>query len=1376
MWFRSKERRASGLEALIEKQSRTPGKTLYKSLIYVKMALGYSFLGILVFLSTAEAITIGGPTNISNTTGSSGAPDIAVSDDGTVLTVWTDDVPGQQDIFFTNSTNAGETFSTPVNLSNDATFSNPARIATSGADIYVVWSDADGGEIYFIRGIVNVDKTVSFGTPLNLSNNPGTSANPIIAASGSSVFVVWEDDIDGSFIPDIFFTNSTNAGETFSTPVNLSDNVGFSQSPQITLSESGKVFVSWQDDTSNPGTEQAVLVRVSIDGGISFGNLTTINSPALFGSNPKIVAYGPDDLYLVWNDINPDYDVFFSKGTVNIVDDTIDFVSPINVSNNTGFSFESQLAISGSGIIYVAWLDDFETSPFNQVYLSNSTDNGETFSPPVAISSNANVMPGLRLSILPSNQEDLFLVWQDDNIGSGDIFMAQVTNNGLNIGDPINLSSNAGPSILARMATFQDRLYIIWKDSSDANDEIFFSSVSTAAEASPSITIQSPDPGLAVKWGVTVKAAGITNGAPTDSITIEWGDGSSTPDIPVNGSTWGPVPYPYNSSAVGTRQIIARLLDSNGNEKVASEPVNIDVLKHVTTLSVDTDPNVVSEGDNFAVDGILADIDDNVGIVGATILFNGTGSLGLSPALTDAGGSYSSEGSSPDSANTLWTVQASFAGNSSYEPSSSPVSTFDTASLSATQFAIPIGTPSVVELAGFNASITFDSVVSEGTLYVSTCDTPNNSRYLSIDLCYVVSTVDDLVPNSFAHLTVSYNGKALPDGHTTEEIDMFHEVPSGVIDITESRDAEHQTVTGMATNFSKFVVGIALHDPPQQGALRKQVFVGQNQLLVFNELQPRTIALDQSEYSIGSTVTLRVEDGTANQDNSTVETIEANATSNSDAEGIKIRLTETGTDTGTYVGSFVVDDIQSSDQEDILHTEAGDTVTASYFAQGRAPFRAIFDEVIESGLAELTPFTVDQRPEVNIYDFDAIGDAYELHLVDARLRSSSEITVTMSYVNVNLENDEIISTDLFSVLQFDPESIASGKYGWLDMTTGMDSSQKTVTGVTSSLGNFTIGHDYRVGDPGGGGGGLPRPGTGIVLDALAGLATVSDNHRSGGGGGKGGGGAVMQQMPSGQDVETTIKIGSETVTIRFDSLGSNGQVKVESEGLQTLENIFDEISEDKEHGIVRLDDSEFLTAGTIFDLDASSIDFDGQVEVTIPYDESMVLDESNVRLLHYDEERGEWEDVTVDINANENTVTGMMNSLSRVVAAVVDDGTFPQIYFDSNPLSKVIISDRSSVDGNLSGQPISIPVNITNTQRANQQYAVIVQILDADGIARYISLQSGVLAKGQSNQVYVGWTPEKEGNYTIEIFVLDKIDDIPSILSRLSVMKITVDS
>ena len=69
--------------------------------------------------------------------------------------------------------------------------------------------------------------------PINLSNNAGFSIEPQIAASGNNVYVTWEDTTPAGSNLDIFFAASNNNGTSFGTPINLSNNTGFSQIPQI---------------------------------------------------------------------------------------------------------------------------------------------------------------------------------------------------------------------------------------------------------------------------------------------------------------------------------------------------------------------------------------------------------------------------------------------------------------------------------------------------------------------------------------------------------------------------------------------------------------------------------------------------------------------------------------------------------------------------------------------------------------------------------------------------------------------------------------------------------------------------------------------------------------------------------------------------------------------------------------------------------------------------------------------------------------------------------------------------------------------------------------------------------------------------------------
>ena len=110
----------------------------------------------------------------------------------------------------------------------------------NASNAYVVWNDNTLGnfEIFFRA-------SQGLGT-INVSNNTALSFNQQIAAIGNNVYVTWEDETPGN--RDVFFAASTNNGTSFATPINLSNNTGKSQLPQI-AAIGNNVYVTWSDNT-----------------------------------------------------------------------------------------------------------------------------------------------------------------------------------------------------------------------------------------------------------------------------------------------------------------------------------------------------------------------------------------------------------------------------------------------------------------------------------------------------------------------------------------------------------------------------------------------------------------------------------------------------------------------------------------------------------------------------------------------------------------------------------------------------------------------------------------------------------------------------------------------------------------------------------------------------------------------------------------------------------------------------------------------------------------------------------------------------------------------------------------------------------------------
>jgi hypothetical protein len=124
--------------------------------------------------------------------------------------VWSDTTTGNGDIYFKASTDNGTTFSKSKKLSNDTGSSTDPRIAVSGkSNVYLVWrnSTSNNTDILFQA---SGDDAVNFGNTINLSKNPLLSGSPQVAISGNNLYVVW---IDGITVEkgDIYFKRISEA-------------------------------------------------------------------------------------------------------------------------------------------------------------------------------------------------------------------------------------------------------------------------------------------------------------------------------------------------------------------------------------------------------------------------------------------------------------------------------------------------------------------------------------------------------------------------------------------------------------------------------------------------------------------------------------------------------------------------------------------------------------------------------------------------------------------------------------------------------------------------------------------------------------------------------------------------------------------------------------------------------------------------------------------------------------------------------------------------------------------------------------------------------------------------------------------------------------
>ena len=291
-------------------------------------------------------------------------------------------------------------FSTPKNVSNNADYSFTPQIAVDAAgNIYMAWEDdtANNSNILFSRSTDGGATFLPTPAAKQVSNSLGCSFSPVMAVdAGANINIVWEDSPDCSFgTSNIFFSRSTDGGMTFSAPTNLSAtmNTALFSVPQIAVDTAGNINVVWESDTGN----LAVWFSGSSDGGNTFSAPKMVSTNPSGSMGPQIAVDKSGNINVGWeDDIAGHSDISFSRST----DNGTTFSPPVNLSNPLGNcianSNSPRIGVDLGANINVVWSNDCGGN--FDIFLSRSADSGATFSSPKNLSGRL-LPPGTRNSL-----------------------------------------------------------------------------------------------------------------------------------------------------------------------------------------------------------------------------------------------------------------------------------------------------------------------------------------------------------------------------------------------------------------------------------------------------------------------------------------------------------------------------------------------------------------------------------------------------------------------------------------------------------------------------------------------------------------------------------------------------------------------------------------------------------------------------------------------------------------------------------------------------------------------------------------------------------------------------------------------------------------
>jgi hypothetical protein len=387
-------------------------------------------------------------------------------------------------------------FSNVTNITNNPRDSVYAQIVANDNNVYMIWEESvtqnpneKNYDIFFKK---SEDNGNTFSKPINLSNNPGFSEHPQIAVSKNGVFIVWADNTNSNNT-EIMFTKSEDNGTTFSKVINLSNNLQNSNNQEISAFDEN-VYVVWQDTDSTTnfyGNEinkaekkkplTNIMFKASLDTGKTFKDSIELANNTN-DAYPKVNSY-KEHVYVTWNSEKNSNDssddensgLFFIKSS----DNGNNFENSIRIAHyNFG---ESQISVNENNV-FIVW-GGLHAKNINDIYFVQSDDNGTAFTDPYIISEkgtsaeNGNdkdkINSPSNVEISTNNPE--YIVWQEKiSQENQDIFITTNIKNDMQYSKILNLSNNSRISECPSIAISNNYIYIVWEDITPGNHEILF--------------------------------------------------------------------------------------------------------------------------------------------------------------------------------------------------------------------------------------------------------------------------------------------------------------------------------------------------------------------------------------------------------------------------------------------------------------------------------------------------------------------------------------------------------------------------------------------------------------------------------------------------------------------------------------------------------------------------------------------------------------------------------------------------------------------------------------------------------------------------------------------------------------------------------------
>ena len=315
--------------------------------------------------------------NLTKSKGEAFGPSLAITKRGTTRAYVTyhDNSTGPYQVYLIKSKKKAK-FKKPVNITtHDGGAFSPRIALDSNEAVNITWGDTLGGgrRVMFAR---STDQGETFAEPVNISRSPGDAFEPEIAVDqNGAINIAWEDTAPGA--NSIMFSRSTDEGKTFSTPLQVSKGTAVASEAHIASDSAGRLSVVWVQ--GNEDEKQAYYAR-STDGGQTFSDPITLSNTEGASISKPVVTTFQNTVYVAYqNEVRRDMQVYLVKSE----DAGASFSNPVQVSNadnNKGRAHSAAMVVDSKGVLHIVWIDASIVGDDEGLLFYSNTSNGRRFS------------------------------------------------------------------------------------------------------------------------------------------------------------------------------------------------------------------------------------------------------------------------------------------------------------------------------------------------------------------------------------------------------------------------------------------------------------------------------------------------------------------------------------------------------------------------------------------------------------------------------------------------------------------------------------------------------------------------------------------------------------------------------------------------------------------------------------------------------------------------------------------------------------------------------------------------------------------------------------------------------------------------------------